>query len=102
MKPSRELVTVSKVQFRANTILGNHSMISHIFARFWMGATPVSLDRSFREGHSAETVFRPADETHSVHFNDVETHMLIIDFIPSCCNVLRSIAGGDGVQPCAI
>jgi len=78
-----ETVAVSKVQFRPNTILGNHVHVKPYFCAILEGSYAGKFGSKFQEGHSAETVFRPAGETHSVHFNNVKTHMLIIEFIPS-------------------
>jgi AraC family transcriptional regulator len=80
MEPSMELVTASKVEFRPNTVLGNHVHDKPYFCAILEGSYAGKYGSKYQEGHPAETVFRPTGETHSVRFHDVETHLLVIEF----------------------
>jgi len=80
MKPSIELVTASKVQFKPNTALGNHVHNKPYFCAILKGGYAGKYGSKYQEGHPAETVFRPAGEMHRVRFHSVETHILVIEF----------------------
>jgi AraC family transcriptional regulator len=83
MESSIETVTASKVQFRPNAVLTNHTHEKPYFCAILEGSYAGKYGSKFQEGHSAETVFRPAGETHSVRFHDVETQVLLIEFTSS-------------------
>jgi AraC family transcriptional regulator len=78
-----ELVTASKVQFKPHTMLGNHVHGKPYFCAILKGSYAGKYGSKHQEGHPAETVFRPAGETHRVRFHNVETHILVIEFTPS-------------------
>jgi AraC family transcriptional regulator len=80
MEPGMECVTARKVQFRPNAVLSNHIHEKPYFCAILEGSYAGKYGSKFQEGHSAETVFRPAGETHSVRFHDVETQVLLIEF----------------------
>jgi AraC family transcriptional regulator len=83
MELSIESVTASKVQFRPNAVLSNHVHEKPYFCAILEGSYAGKYGSKFQEGHSAETVFRPAGETHSVRFHNVETQVLVIEFASS-------------------
>jgi len=83
MEPSMGLVTASKVQFKPHTMLGNHVHGKPYFCAILKGSYAGKYGSKHQEGHPAETVFRPAGETHRVRFHNVETHILVIEFTPS-------------------
>ena len=83
MEASIESVTASKVQFRPNSVLSNHVHEKPYFCAILEGSYAGKYGSKFQQGHSAETVFRPAGETHSVRFDNVETQVLIIEFASS-------------------
>jgi AraC family transcriptional regulator len=80
MESSIESVIASKVQFRPNAVLSNHVHEKPYFCAILEGSYAGKYGSKFQEGHSAETVFRPAGETHSVRFHNAETQVLVIEF----------------------
>ena len=80
MESSIECVTANKVQFRPNHVLSNHVHEKPYFCAVLEGSYAGKYGSKFQEGHSAETVFRPAGETHSVRFHNVQTQVLMIEF----------------------
>jgi AraC family transcriptional regulator len=80
MESNTEFVCVSTAQFRPKTTLANHVHDKPHFCAILEGSYNGKYGSKFQEGHSAETVFRPAGETHRVCFHDVETHVLFIEF----------------------
>ena len=80
MEQRMECITASKIQFKPNTVLSNHIHDKPYFCAILDGSYAGKYGSKFQEGHSAETVFRPAGETHSVRFHDVVTQVLVIEF----------------------
>lgn len=80
MELSIECVTANRVQFRPNAVLSNHIHEKPYFCVVLEGSYGGKYGSKFQEGHAAETVFRPAGETHSVRFHNVQTQVLMIEF----------------------
>src|ERR1700719_3446949 len=80
MESNIESITASSVQFRPNAVLSNHVHEKPYCCAFLEGSYAGKYGSKCQEGRSAETVFRPAGETHSVRFHNVETQVLMIEF----------------------
>jgi AraC family transcriptional regulator len=75
-----ESVTANEIRYKPRTVLPSHVHEKPYFCTVLAGSYCGRFGSKFQEGHSTETVFRPAGETHSVQFHDQETHLLIIEF----------------------
>jgi AraC family transcriptional regulator len=80
MNSITESVTVKEVRYKPKEVLSEHVHKNPHFCAILRGAYSRRFGSKFQEGHAAETAYRPAGESHSVHFHDVETRLLIIEF----------------------
>jgi AraC family transcriptional regulator len=74
-----ELATANEVRYQPKTVLPNHAHEKPYFCAILKGSYAGKYGSKFQEGHAAETVFRPAGETHAVRFHDTEARLLIIE-----------------------
>jgi AraC family transcriptional regulator len=78
-----ESVTVKESRYEPNAVLTEHIHKNPHFCTILRGGYSGKYGSKFQEGHPGETAYRPASETHTVRFHDVETRILIIEFSPS-------------------
>jgi AraC family transcriptional regulator len=83
MEPCIEFVTAREIQFKPKAVLADHVHAKPYFCSVLKGGYAGKYGAKYQEGRPAETVFRPAGETHSVRFHDLETQVLVIEFAPA-------------------
>ena len=95
MESCMEAAAAKEVRYAPKTVLPNHIHEKPYFCAVLKGSYAGKYGSKFQEGHAAETVFRPAGETHTVRFHDVEARLLrielpgrIIQRAAECCRGL--------------
>jgi AraC family transcriptional regulator len=79
MESCMEVATANEVRYAPKTVLPNHIHEKPYFCAVLKGSYVGKYGSKFQEGHAAETVFRPAGETHTVRFHDTEARLLRIE-----------------------